>query len=93
MLDLMDMKLGLSSYSHEQVMRVMTAKISVVLNQSLYATKWADRVKPFKMIFSDVTIKARIKEILNISGGRFRLQYKLMSKGMFHLAYIICKYL
>ncbi|SCH85682.1 glycosyltransferase family 2 protein [uncultured Bacteroides sp.] len=93
MLDLMDMKLGLSSYSHEQVMRVMTAKISVVLNQSLYATKWADRAKPFKMIFSDATIKTRIKEILNIAGGRFRLQYKLMGKGMFNLAYIAYRYL
>ena len=74
-------------------MSVMAAKISVVLNQSLYAAKWADRVKPFKQILNDATIKTHIKEILNIAGGRFRLQYKLMSKGMFNLAYIAYRYL
>ena len=93
MLALMDTMLGLSGYSHEQVMSVMAAKISVVLNQSLYAAKWADRVKPFKQILNDATIKTHIKEILNIAGGRFRLQYKLMSKGMFNLAYIAYRYL
>lgn len=93
MLDLVDMRLGLSGYSHEQVVRVMAAKISVVFVQSLHAVKWTDRTKPFKQIFNDVIIKAYIKEILNIAGGRFQLQYKLMSKGMFNLAYIVCKYL
>lgn len=93
MLDLMDMRLGLSDYSHEQVMRVMAAKISVVFGQSLHATKWTDRTKPFKQIFNDAITKAYIKEILNIAGGRFRLQYILMSKGMFNLAYIVYRYL
>ncbi|WP_455970802.1 glycosyltransferase family 2 protein [Bacteroides congonensis] len=93
MLDFMDMKLGLSGYSHEQVMRVMAAKISVVLGQSLYATKWVDRTKPFKQIFNDAIIKTHIKEILNIAGGRFRLQYKLMGKGLPNLTYIAYRYL
>lgn len=88
-----DKTLSLTEYSHTQVMKTMASKIAVVLCQSNNASTWTERKKPFKQIMGDATLHANITDILQYAGGRFRLQYKLMRRGMYALAYLSYKYI
>ena len=85
--------LSLTGYSHTQVMKTMASKIAVVFSQSNNASTWAERKKPFRQIMGDTTLQANINDILCCAGGRFRLQYKMMRRGMYGIAYLLYKYI
>lgn len=93
MLDKLDTSLRLQGYSHEQVMRCMTGKIQTIICQSRNATTYKQKIKPFREVAQDKVLNAHISEILMYAGGRYRLQYKFTKKGLYFIAYLICKYL
>lgn len=93
MFDIMDKSLGLVGYSHYEVMQIMTNKISVVLTQCIYASKYSEKVKPFKQIANDPTLQQNKAEVMQHAGGRRRLQFKFMNLRLYYISYLLYKYL
>lgn len=92
-LETVDKLLVLRDYSHEIVMQIMTDKISVVLLQSLRASNYAERTKPFRQICNDPVLNRNISDVMKYSGGRKRLQYKFMRLNLFIISYLLYRYI
>ena len=93
MFERIDKTLMPNGYSHEQLMRIMADKVNVVLSQSFYAKNYAEQTKPFRQIHADPVLNRYIKEVLKYSGGRRRLQYRLMSFHLYIISYLSYRYL
>lgn len=93
MFECVDNALVPDGYSHEQLMRIMTDKVNVVLSQSLYAKNQTERTKPFKQIHTDPVLNRHIDEVLKYSGGRRRLQYRMMRFHLYIISYLLYRYI